>query len=102
MLVAEAAQYVLSREEVRANGFGMNGCGTSGTPVWHPMVGMDCEMCHTRNGLELTRVMIVAARGGVLMDELVRPATEITEYNTRYGGITAATLDGVTTSLTEA
>ena len=37
----------------------------------------------------------------VLMDELVRPEAPITDYVTRYSGITAAMMAGVTTSLAD-
>ncbi len=35
------------------------------------------------------------------MDELVRPEAPITDYVTRYSGITAAMMAGVTTSLAD-
>ena len=37
----------------------------------------------------------------VLMDELVLPDTPITDYNTRYSGITAAMMAGVTRTLAD-
>jgi hypothetical protein len=38
----------------------------------------------------------------VLMDDLVLPDTPITDYNTRYSGITAAMMAGVTRTLADA
>lgn len=38
----------------------------------------------------------------VLMDDLVLPDTPITDYNTRYSGITAEMMAGVTRSLRDA
>ena len=38
----------------------------------------------------------------ILMDELVRPERPITDYNTRFSGITAAMMAGVRTTLAEA
>ena len=52
-------------------------------------------------GLALTRVTIVDHSGKTLLDELVLPAMPIIDYNTQYSGISAATLEGVTTTLEE-
>ena len=45
---------------------------------------MDCEMCYTTAGLELTRVSIVDMSLKPVLESIVVPPHPIVDYNTRY------------------
>ncbi|RKP15460.1 ribonuclease H-like domain-containing protein, partial [Piptocephalis cylindrospora] len=71
---------------------------------------VDCEMCKTEVGAELTRVSVLEftldeeeRKGEVIerMDELVMPSRPILDYLTKFSGITAEMMVGVTTTLAD-
>jgi len=63
-----------------------------------PLFAIDCEMCIT-NRSELTKISIVDEELRVVYNELVQPSAPITNYLTRYSGITKSMMENVTTTL---
>lgn len=62
---------------------------------------LDCEMCDTAAGSELTRISIVSWDGKVVYDTFVKPLNAITDYLTQYSGVTPEHLTDCTTTLTD-
>lgn len=62
------------------------------------LVAVDCEMVITERGFELARVTVLdGGTGDTLLDEFVVPDVPVKDYNTRFSGISADILAGVTT-----
>lgn len=62
---------------------------------------LDCEFCQSANGKVLTRISIINFQNEVVLDTLVKPDEEITDYVTKYSGITEDKLKDVTTTLSD-
>nr|XP_014095334.2 uncharacterized protein LOC106621136 [Bactrocera oleae] len=65
---------------------------SSKTPATFKVYALDCEMCYTGHGLEVTKVTIVGYDGKVVYHHFVRPTSKIVDYNTRFSGVTASDL----------
>ncbi|XP_030075876.1 RNA exonuclease 1 homolog [Microcaecilia unicolor] len=60
---------------------------------------LDCEMCYTKHGLELTRVTVINSALTVVYDTFVKPDSKVVDYNTRFSGVTEDDLNNVKTTL---
>ncbi|XP_058013620.1 RNA exonuclease 5 isoform X2 [Ahaetulla prasina] len=105
------SSYILSREEMRVYDYPVEGYGDRSHfvqtlcngPVTDnsPLFGLDCEMCLTDKGSELTQIAVVDTAGQCVMNELVKPKRPIRNYLTCYSGITEKLLRPVQTTLAE-
>ncbi|KFP40312.1 Putative RNA exonuclease NEF-sp, partial [Chlamydotis macqueenii] len=103
--------YTLTLDEQKKNGYPIKGspqckgfictgCDQQRTDS-SPLFGLDCEMCLTAKGNEVTRVSLVDAQGQCLLNELVKPETAVVNYRTRFSGITKKMLLPVKTRLSD-
>ncbi|XP_062280609.1 RNA exonuclease 1 homolog isoform X1 [Scomber scombrus] len=60
---------------------------------------LDCEMCYTTQGLELTRVTVIDSELKVIYDTFVKPESKVVDYNTRFSGVTEEDLESSTITL---
>lgn len=60
---------------------------------------LDCEMCYTKNGLELAKVTLLELNGTVKYESFVKPEFQVLDYNTRFSGITPKDLTSTSRKL---
>ena len=72
-------------------------------PSSRPFHAIDCEMCQTgKSTSALTRLTLLSSTGEPELDMLVKPEHPITDYRTKFSGITPKMLEGVTKNLADA
>ena len=64
-----------------------------------PIYAVDCEMVETAKGSELARISIVNEALDCIYDTYVKPDSPITDYRTKFSGISEDKLKDVTTTL---
>lgn len=60
---------------------------------------LDCEMCYTTEGPELTRVTVTSSDNATVYETLVKPDNPILDYNTRFSGISEEDMANVRTTI---
>uniref|UniRef100_A0A8B9G5N0 Exonuclease domain-containing protein n=1 Tax=Amazona collaria TaxID=241587 RepID=A0A8B9G5N0_9PSIT len=65
----------------------------------HDLYALNCEMCYTTRGLELTRVTVVDSKLEVVYDAFVKPDGKVVDYDIRLSGVTENDLKNTTTTL---
>lgn len=64
-----------------------------------PMFAVDCEMCMTQAGSELTRISVVNEEYETVYEHYVKPYNDVTNYLTHFSGVDEAKLEHVTKRL---
>ena len=67
----------------REGGYAMTTSPEGNSDVGQVVYALDCEMCYTTAGLELTRVSVVDMALHPVYESIVRPSHTIVDYNTR-------------------
>ncbi|CAB3986032.1 small RNA degrading nuclease 5-like isoform X2 [Paramuricea clavata] len=111
-LTLHAKDYVLTENQLIKNDFLIPGLSkdadnvstiplssTAELSCSSQIFALDCEMCQSSRGKELTRISVVDSTHQVIYDTLVKPENPIIDYLTRFSGITEHDLCNVTTTL---
>lgn len=63
------------------------------------LISIDCEMCETENGIEVTRVSLIDYNGILLMDTYVKPYARVVDYKEEFSGVNESLLEPVNVRL---
>uniref|UniRef100_A0A905QX24 Exonuclease domain-containing protein n=1 Tax=Rhodnius prolixus TaxID=13249 RepID=A0A905QX24_RHOPR len=74
---------------------------TSGMSAEPQVYALDCEMCYTKIGLELTRCTMISLDGKIVLDTTVLPSSPILDYCTRFSGITESIIKQCKTTFSQ-
>ncbi|XP_024130545.1 RNA exonuclease 1 homolog isoform X2 [Oryzias melastigma] len=88
-------------DSLSMEGFVSTAGGTPSDAACPGVYSLDCEMCYTVHGLELSRVTVIGSDLQVVYDAFVKPDSEVIDYNTRFSGISEKDVSGTSTSLKE-
>ncbi|XP_034728978.1 RNA exonuclease 1 homolog isoform X3 [Etheostoma cragini] len=88
-------------DSLSLNGFVSTAPRHASDKICPGVYSLNCEMCYTIHGLELSRVTVVNSSLHVVYDTFVRPENEAIDFNTRFSGISEEDVKGNCTSLTE-
>ncbi|GIY75100.1 RNA exonuclease 1 homolog [Caerostris darwini] len=66
---------------------------------YYGIYSLDCEMCYTTAGVELTRISVIDPDLKTVYETFVKPHNKVLDYNTRFSGITEDNLKNVRTTI---
>ncbi|GFU06164.1 RNA exonuclease 1 homolog [Nephila pilipes] len=66
---------------------------------YYGIYALDCEMCYTTAGVELTRISVIDPDLKTVYESFVKPFNKVLDYNTRFSGITEDNLKNVRTTI---
>uniref|UniRef100_A0A6I8P484 RNA exonuclease 1 homolog n=1 Tax=Ornithorhynchus anatinus TaxID=9258 RepID=A0A6I8P484_ORNAN len=83
-----AKQHVQDGRKENLGGFVKTFEKLPSTAGYPGIYALDCEMCYTKQGLELTRITVINSDLKVVYDTFVKPDNKVVDYNTRFSGVT--------------
>uniref|UniRef100_A0A7M4ENY9 RNA exonuclease 1 homolog n=1 Tax=Crocodylus porosus TaxID=8502 RepID=A0A7M4ENY9_CROPO len=94
-----AKQHVQDGRKESLDGFVKTFEKLPATDGYPGIFALDCEMCYTKQGLELTRITVINSDLKVVYDTFVKPDNKVVDYNTRFSGVTEEDLANTSITL---